>query len=276
MSVRFFFQSAIQKSFRAAGLEIHRRRTQEVSKATFPFVQKAEAQDVSFEYWVADETAQAWYPPADFGDLAEMGETRRLIKPGDRILEIGAHHGVYMVLLAKLVGPEGFVLSIEANPFNAMIADAQIALNGLGNCRLVHAAASNRPGAVQISSHSNARVVASNGTRVPAITGDELDAQFGPFTMLKVDVEGYESVVLDGCKKILNRHPRLSLEVHPPLLPSFGTTMAELLERIPAQYNGTMVLRSDRRGQSAVRPFHRETLADEIANLFLWPLPLSN
>jgi FkbM family methyltransferase len=280
MSARFFLQSAIQKSFRAVGLEIHRKRiTQEVSKTTFPLVQKLEVQGVAFEYWVADLTAQAWYPPGSWGDVAERGETERLIKPGDRVLEIGAHHGIYMLLLAKLVGPDGFVLSVEAHPFNAMIANAQIALNGLGNCRLIHAAASNRPGVVEISDQSNGNVVASNGIRIPAITGDELDAQFGPFTVLKVDVEGYEAVVLDGCKKILSRHPRVSLEVHPALLPSFGTTLDELLERIPAQYNGTMILRSDRVGQSAVRPFHRETLPeDEIVNLFLWPRggPLAN
>jgi FkbM family methyltransferase len=277
MSTRFFLQSAIQKSFRAVGLEINRRRiTPEISKAVFPFVRKVETQGIAIEYWVADETAQAWYPPAAFSDLgemgAEMGETRRLIKPGDRILEIGAHHGIYMLLLAKLVGPEGFVLSVEAHPFNAMIADAQIALNGLGNCRLIHAAASDRPGSLQMSSDSNASVMESVGIRVPALTGDELDARFGPFTVLKVDVEGYEGVVLDGCKEILSRDPRLLLEVHSPLLSSYGTSMNELLEKIPARYDGTMILRSNRKGQSAIRPFRPETLpVEEIVNLFLWP-----
>ncbi|MBV8902456.1 MAG: FkbM family methyltransferase [Acidobacteriia bacterium] len=258
-------RSAIKKSAAAAGLEIHKKKA---SGATFPLIEKFEAFGVGFQYWVADETGQRWYLPKNLGGSAELRETKRLIRPGDRVLEIGSHHGVYMLFVSKLAGSEGRVISVEAHPFNAMVAGAQIALNQVENCRLIHAAASDRSGSVEVSDDSNASVVESQGIRVPAITGDELDAQFGPFTVLKVDVEGYEGVVLDGCRNILSRNPRVSLEVHCPSLASFGTTVNQVLDRIPARYGGTMMFRSDWQ----LRPFSREAVpADDIVNLFLGP-----
>jgi FkbM family methyltransferase len=265
MSPRSILQSAIQKSLATAGFEIHRKRR---ANSAFPFVQKAEMPGVAFQYWVADEIAEAWYRPEGLRKLAEVGEIKHLIQPGDRVLEIGSHHGIFMLILSRLVGSEGLVVSVEPHPFNAMVANAQIALNQLHNCRLIQAAASDRPGILQLSNDSNGSIVRSEGIQVPAITGDELDAQFGPFTVLKIDVEGYEAVVLDGCRKILSRAPRISIEVHSPVLPSFGVTVNQVLERIPERYHGTMILRSD----WAVQPFCRESLPpDHIANLFLRP-----
>jgi FkbM family methyltransferase len=57
------------------------------------------------------------------------------------VLEIGAHHGFTAMLLSKLVGEQGFVLSVEPSPFNAMMATAQIGLNRAANCRVLQAAA---------------------------------------------------------------------------------------------------------------------------------------
>lgn len=35
------------------------------------------------------------------------------------------------MMLHHLIGPSGFVLGVEANPLNAMIAQAQCTLNGI-------------------------------------------------------------------------------------------------------------------------------------------------
>ena len=56
--------------------------------------------------------------------------TARLIQPGDKVLDIGAHHGLEAMLFSKLVGERGFVLAIEPIPFNTMMAWAQVGLNG--------------------------------------------------------------------------------------------------------------------------------------------------
>jgi hypothetical protein len=72
---------------------------------------------------------------------------------------------------------------------NVMVAHAQTALNRLTNCIIVAGAGSDRPGTVQISWGPNCHVVA-DGITVRAVTGDDPDRWFGPFSVLKIDVEG--------------------------------------------------------------------------------------
>jgi len=171
-----------------------------------------------------------------------------------------------MLFLSSLVGSQGLIVSVEARPFNAMIANAQIALNRANNCKVLNAAASDKPGTVLISDVSNGSIVPSGGIDTPAVTADQLDAQFGPFTVLKIDVEGYEGAVLDGCRTILQRSPRLMLELHCPIVSRFGITAQDVMHKIPNNYRGTMILRSNRQ----VREF-AGVLPDDIVNLFLWP-----
>jgi FkbM family methyltransferase len=235
-----------------------------------PFVDKVRLADVEFLFWVADGTAAQWYRPADHRGFAEHTETARLLRPGDRVLEIGSHHGFTAMLLSQLVGKDGFVLAVEPSRFNAMIACAQVGLNGVTNCRVLHAAASDTEGVTRISLESNATVIGmdrTDGIEVPAVTVDELDAQFGPFDVLKVDVEGYEGQVLQGARAVLRRRPRVLLELHSPHLPSFGTSAEEVLALLGPDSRGTFVTRQAR---DRVHPFAARSLpADDIVNLFL-------
>jgi hypothetical protein len=104
-----------------------------------------------------------------------------------------------------------------------------------------------------------------------AVTGDELDEKYGPFGMLKVDVEGYEGQVLRGCRRLLARRPALALELHLDQLARFGTTVEEIFGMVAAdEYEGTMI----RRGDPTVIPFDRAALPKEgIVNVFLKPRP---
>jgi len=45
----------------------------------------------------------------------EQKEVQRLVKAGDMVFDIGAHLGVYTVLLSHLVGPTGRVIAFEPN-----------------------------------------------------------------------------------------------------------------------------------------------------------------
>jgi FkbM family methyltransferase len=46
----------------------------------------------------------------------EQAIMRRIIRPGDIVLDIGAHIGLHTTLLSQLVGPSGRVHAFEANP----------------------------------------------------------------------------------------------------------------------------------------------------------------
>ena len=259
----------IKQGLSRLGFELRRKGLPAASSLDFqPFIQKFSFVGIEFSFWVGDSTGKEWYAPNVHQSLSENTETARMVRRGDRILEIGAHHGFTAMLLSKLVGKEGFVLAVEPSPFNAMMAWAQIGLNAATNCRVIQAAASDLKGRTRVSTESNSVVTARpDGIEVAAVTIDELDAAFGPFDVLKIDVEGFERQVLAGASTVLRRGPRIMLELHTPLLSRFGSTVESVLSLLGSSYHGTFVPRNVR---DRVCVFSLEKIPyDEIVNLFL-------
>ncbi|MCL5269164.1 MAG: FkbM family methyltransferase, partial [bacterium] len=73
---------------------------------------------------------------------------RRLVAPGDRVLDIGANIGVYTKLLAEQVGPGGRVWSIEPIPVTWRILQHNARALGLANVEALNCAASDSDGTV--------------------------------------------------------------------------------------------------------------------------------
>ena len=59
------------------------------------------------------------------------------VKPGMRVLDLGAGLGLISILTARVAGAEN-VLSVEANPALLPVLQKTFARNGQGNIRLVH------------------------------------------------------------------------------------------------------------------------------------------
>jgi FkbM family methyltransferase len=155
----------------------------------------------------------------------------RLVRPGDRCIDVGANIGVHTIRLAKLAGPAGQVIAIEPDAGLAARARANIALNQLANVRLVQAAASRhggehvllyRPAARdankgRASLHQHAHLT-GEAVRVPTVTVDELCA--GPVALIKIDVEGHEAQVVAGAAAAIeSARPAIVFEYAPELLP---------------------------------------------------------
>jgi FkbM family methyltransferase len=247
------------------GFELHR-------KVSFqPYIKKVSLAGVEFSFWVGDPIGALWYDPVENPRCAdaELFETARLLRPRDRVLEIGSHHGVTAMLLSQLVGEEGFVLAVEPSPFNVMMAYAQVGLNAVTNCRVMQAAVSDSKGRTRISFDSNAMVTEStDGIDVPTVTADELDDTYGPFNVLKIDVEGFERQVLMGASTLLQRRPKIMLELHSPSLARYGSTIDSVLRLLGPFYHGTFVARNKQRDRT--HPFSAQLIpADDIVNLFL-------
>lgn len=241
------------------------------------------AEPCRFDFWLANRSAQQWYKEWFYqaaNPTWELKEFSWLVQPGDRILEIGCHHGFLTMMLAHRVGPSGAIFSIDANPENVLIANAQIATNKLtGVCTAQAFAGAAQPGRLTMEWRTNSHVVKGAPAKdtvcyeIEAITGDELDRRFGPFNVLKVDVEGFETEVLRGCKQLLSRNPKLILEIHPHFMKQYGygDSLDELWSLIGAdRRTGTMVMRPhfDRS-----LPFAPEKAPkDDIVNVHLAPI----
>ena len=90
----------------------------------------------------------AGYEPGTFAFL------RRRCRPGDTVMDIGAHIGLFTVFMARLVGPSGRVLSFEPTPYTCGVLREMVRINGCGStvevnqkavsARAGHAASSTR------------------------------------------------------------------------------------------------------------------------------------
>jgi FkbM family methyltransferase len=240
-----------------------------------PFIRHFNYPEASFKMWIANPDAAKWYDEEGWRKCGEFRALKGLAKKGDRVLEVGSHHGFTAMLLAKFVGPEGSVLSIEAHPQNAMVAQAQLGLNhSYANLQFIHAAGASASGTVKIAPSHNSYVTDDEGAdsiTVAAVTGDTLDNEHGPFDLIKIDVEGFELDVLQGCKSALLRGPKIALEIHMEGLRSRSQSVADIFRVIDLdRYEGQMVVRAD--DFNLIKTFSPSAMPESgIVNAFLWP-----
>ena len=162
----------------------------------------------------------------------------RLIRKGDRVYDLGAHHGFYALLAARRVGPRGYVVACEPNDWNADQIDSNLAVNGLADrCLVVRAAVGEQVGTAKFQTFVDpsptgtlvGRVVGVRGHLGPAAeqvdrvwtveatTVDALAARYGPPRVIKCDVEGAESRVLRGATRVMYDAPPVwILSLHNP------------------------------------------------------------
>lgn len=250
------------------GYSLQRRR-----RLIAPYVLRISGPGAEFSLWIANDSGQLWYGERNRTTDPELLALQALIKPGMRILEVGCHHGLHMSYLAQVVGPTGTVVAIEAEPGNALIAQAQIALNQFAHVQVINAAASDQVGKVTISLVDNqvgGAGMSDEQVSVQAMRIDDLWDPSRPFGLLKIDVEGFEAKVLRGATKIRAQRPALAIELHFPLLAKVGDDLAAMRGFL-AGYGGTVM---DPHGQ--MTPFDVDQLAAlgqrfEKINLFLSP-----
>lgn len=129
--------------------------------------------------------------------------TKRVLRPGDRVLEMGAGVGLVTLTAARIVGAEN-VLAYEAQADLAPVIEANFALNGW-RAQVRPRAMAREAGAVRFfeaersvtSSYVDGAASGEAGeTReIPADAIDDVLAEFRP-TVLILDVEGAEVDIL--------------------------------------------------------------------------------
>ncbi|MGZ4968318.1 MAG: FkbM family methyltransferase [Methylobacter sp.] len=207
---------------------------------------------------------QFWVDSADSLEIAKTGifepvETalaQALIKPGDRVLDIGANIGYYTALFADWVGPSGIVNAIEPDPDNFAILDAntqdfqktdRVRLHALalgaatGTARLFHSKDN-------IGMHRLYDSICCDESfmEVTVCCGD--DFALTPLDFIKIDIEGYEIFALQGLSNTLDESPNVKIlcEFSPLSMMEAGVQPVKWLEWIEDHgfsaiaYNGTL------------------------------------
>jgi FkbM family methyltransferase len=147
-----------------------------------------------------------------------QGALARHLSPGDVAFDVGAHLGFFTLLLSRLVGSDGRVVSVEADPFMGNNLEANLNRNDSENVAVVKAAAGTVAIERRFSQGAGGGIghLADDGDiAVAGTTLDLLAERFGKPKLIKVDVEGAELEVLEGGSRLLaEHHPILVVEVH--------------------------------------------------------------
>jgi FkbM family methyltransferase len=181
-------------------------------------------------------------------DPRETTLVRRLVRPGDVCLDIGANDGWYTTLFAQLVGPAGRVHAFEPAPPTLEGLRATCGRNGfLSRVTLNDFGLSDRDETTQVylPQHRGAASLrpdpAARGTPFAChvTTLDAYAARAGLETirLVKCDVEGAELSVLKGAARVLDgpRPPLWLLELHRKTAERFGYHPADMLRFLTAK-----------------------------------------
>ncbi len=197
---------------------------------------------------------------------------RAWLRPGDRVIDVGANVGTLSLRAAGMVGPDGHVLAIEAHPRIAACLTANVALNGFGQVEVRQTALGDAPGEVRFSddySDDQNRVdSAAGGCLVPIARLDDLLTDDERIDLLKIDVEGYELPVLRGAERALARCRCVYFEAADEAYQRYGYTLADI-QRLLTEEGFTLY----RRAGGRLIPVRLGGGAPELENLIAWREP---
>ena len=181
-------------------------------------------------------------------DDAFVRDVGRLVRPGERAVDVGAQKGFFTLLLARAVGDTGAVLAIEADPAALELLQEHCERNSVSVMRIADSAVGEREGdeitfllSDQIGWSSRfpnpmqaahvRRSLTLRTRTVDALVAERLDDIASPIALVKIDVEGSELRVLTGMPALLREHtPILWMEINESSIAAAGATPGEIEE----------------------------------------------
>jgi FkbM family methyltransferase len=182
---------------------------------------------------------------------------KRVVRPGDRVLDIGAHVGYYTRLFARLVGPAGKVVAVEPHPENFRLLEENtkkfsqvIRLNvAAGESEyemILYDAIDSLNASLQLPVSKREMMVkkhsgelykrASSGfpVRKYKIMVVPLDKILSAdrFRMAKIDIEGAECIAIRGMSRIMSELEIIVFELDRGNLETFGFRPKDLINLI--------------------------------------------
>ena len=157
--------------------------------------------------------------------------SKKLIKKGSVVLDIGANIGVHSLLFSKLVGQNGRVIAFEINNLSLKKLKFHIALNKVKNVTIIEKAVSDKVKSYNFfeldnnsynsGNHSLAfsstiqKLQKNEKVHERQIISTTLDKLFFrknlDISFIKMDIDGFEYYALRGGLKLINKQDELAL-----------------------------------------------------------------
>lgn len=182
-------------------------------------------------------------------ERAERRLLKKILRPGQKVLDVGANIGFYTCMFAQSVGPSGRVIAFEPTPSTFTALQRNVRLNGFQDRVECHCCAlSDTTGTASMNTfpeggdvyNSLGTVQSLGGSKrtevidVDTVTLDrsveEMDFPNGVF--IKIDVEGFEQQVIRGGANFLKTESRLAMmvELYEPLSQQCGASTLQTLD----------------------------------------------
>ncbi len=185
----------------------------------------------------------------------ELNGLAAFVRRGDEVIDVGAALGMYTVPLTDLVGRSGRVSSFEPQPRGLATVWLLRTITGPHRGRVSRVAMGPVAGESTIvvpflrgfpifgHGHVAGRTDDGQGrqyrTRAPMSTVDTWVAEHGisRVAFIKVDVEGFEPLVIEGAVATIDRdRPSLLLEIEDRHLARYGRTAADFVGEINSRW----------------------------------------
>lgn len=159
---------------------------------------------------------------------------RDYLKPGDRVVDVGANIGDTVLTASLMVGIDGNVIGIEAHPRTFGFLRDNLQLNHVRNVIAINSAVGAIAGTLRFSDdrRDDMNRVDGGNLQVPVERLDKLVPDDLPVNLLKVDVEGYEKFVFEGANRLLKKADCVYFEVSSIHFARFGYSTKDVLEML--------------------------------------------
>lgn len=184
-------------------------------------------------WWLAYNDALSDAVFAGFLDGPNQKFLARCLRPEMIAIDVGAHHGYYTLLMAKMVQSSGRVIAFEPSPREFRRLRRHVRLNRCTNVTTEPLAIAKQAGPREFfvvdgqwtvrNSLRCSETLRPSSVHIPATTID--DYLFGHpeirrVDFVKLDIEGAELEALHGAKDLLSRRPRplILCELNDPVI----------------------------------------------------------
>ena len=175
----------------------------------------------------------------------ELMYLSRFISPGMVVVDGGANCGIYAMVAARLVGPNGLVLSFEPGRKAFSVLERNVRLNGFENVHAYRSALADKDGPAALYHHAGPNSFSLGRPEHSGVELEEIatrtlgqvveEQRVGAVGLIKLDVEGAEELVIRGAEAMIRRcHPTIILEANGAAAQRLGLSPAgawQLLER---------------------------------------------
>lgn len=179
-----------------------------------PYIKPMDIVGIEAKFFFGTDQARDWYDPIKpYAKLEYEWVLSNIDLRDKNIIDGGAHHGHYSLVMAKGANGKCNLISVDPYLMNCVLIEMNLLLNRY-EPKILQCAICPIDGEVLFSNESNGRIVSSGGKLVK---GKKLYSIMPEAEIIKLDIEGTEFDVVPNALDEMDQAHTWIVEVHPSI-----------------------------------------------------------